>query len=187
MIHVIRASANKADDAFVWGRLTQIAYRGLSRGFGEFMHLTAGMVDAAASWVCYLPEDIEMPYHELPRACSTCPGDWFALALTPDSHTSHGWMKSNHAGWKEVPFVDLAPVYRRPFHDWMRPHFAESKSGWGLDVLFGDRHRQVHGVGAWLYGDARQRHGKKLESQNWVIDGLTPMDELQRIRRTYSL
>jgi hypothetical protein len=156
-------------------RIRLIPYAGLSRGFGEFMEKTWHLVEPC-EWVMWQPADIEINYDELLEACNTAPGDFWALSLTKNSPHSHEWTVNNGKGWRSVPIVDLSPVYRYDFAVRMAPNFALSKSGWGLDILF------AHHAGAWVCDDYQMKHTKPLNSQNWLIDGKSPMDELQYIK-----
>lgn len=156
-------------------RLRLIPYKGLSRGFGEFMEKTWHLVELC-EWVMWQPADIEMDYNDLLNACKIAPGDFWALALSRDSYHSHKWTVRSAHGWRSVPFVDLSPVYRYDFAVRMSPYFGLSKSGWGLDILF------AHHAGAWVCDDYEMRHIKPVTSQNWNIEGKSPMRELADIQ-----
>jgi hypothetical protein len=158
-------------------RLRMIPYSGFSRGFGEFMDKTKDMVEPC-EWVMWQPHDIEMDYADLLKACETAPGDFWALALTPDSYHSHGFTLRQGKGWREVPIVDLSPVFRYEFAVSMMPTFGLSKSGWGLDHLFAKH------AGAWVCDDYTMAHTKPVSSHEWLIDGKSPMDELRHILDT---
>ena len=184
MIHVIQAvTSHKGYFEAPGIRYDAVPYPGFSRGFGEFMEKTWHMV-RPCDWVMWQPHDIEMDYADLIKACAVSESHFWALSLTPDSYHSHKWTVNKGKGWREVPFVDLSPVYSYEFALAMSEHFGRSKSGWGLDVLFANHHKRLYGSTAHICDDYMQRHTKPLDSQNWRIDGLSPMDELQRIKNT---
>ena len=186
-IEVIRAS--ERDRMELWTdeiRIREIPYKGFSRGFGEFMAKTVDDIEPC-QWVCWLPADIKVDIKDIIEASKTAPSEFWALSLSKDSFVSHAWTRVAGAGWREVPFVDLAPVYSYSFVLRAKEYFGESKSGWGLDLIFADLNRKRNGFTAHVCDDYQMKHTKKLESQNWVIDGKTPMDELQQIKTKFRL
>lgn len=186
-IEIIRATEGEAKRIETQRyRITEVPYKGLSRGFGEFMDLTYPLVEPC-EWVCWLPADIEVDVEDLIEASKTAPSEFWALSLSGDSFVSHGWTRRIGSGWREVPFVDLAPVYSFSFVVRANSLFHESKSGWGLDLLFADLNKKRTGFTAHVCDDFQMRHTKKLESQTWVIDGKSPMDELAYIKKKYRL
>lgn len=134
-----------------------------------------------------MPADIEYDVAHIIEASRTAPSEFWALALSEDSHASHGWSRRQGRGWREVPFVDLAPVYSRSFVMEAERYFGESVSGWGLDLIFADINRRRNGHTAHICDDFTMRHHKELESHKWLIDGKSPMDELAHIRRKFNL
>ena len=186
-IEIIRASEGQSmvlqtDEI----RIREIPYKGFSRGFGEFMEKTVDDIEPC-QWVCWLPADIEVDIADIIKASKSAPSEFWALALSADSPVSHDWTRVAGAGWREVPLVDLAPVYSYSFVLKAKEHFGESKSGWGLDLIFSDLNKKRTGYTAHVCDDYQMRHTKKLESQNWLIDGLTPMQEMARIKLKFRL
>jgi len=167
-------------------RLRLIPYQGLSRGFGEFMEKTWHLVEEC-EWVMWQPADIEMDYADLLKACESAPSEFWSLSLSRESPVSHGWTHRMGSGWREVALVDLAPVYSFALAVEASRHFQESKSGWGLDLIFAEMNRKRTGFRAHVCDDFEMRHTKELESQGWVIEGRSPMQELEAIKLRHGL
>jgi len=167
-------------------RILSIPFRGFSRGFGEFMEKSWALAEPA-EWICWMPADIECNMEDMLKACESAPSEFWALSLSADSPVSHHHTRRMGSGWREVPLVDLAPVYSWAMAVEASRHFHESKSGWGLDLIFAEMNRKRTGHCAHVCDDYEMRHTKELESQGWVIEGLSPMQEMEQIKRRHGI
>lgn len=159
--------------------LTRQPYRGITRGYGEFM---ARYGHDHAEWVAYQPHDVTVDYEQLCQAITECPGEHFQLALSHDSYYSHHWTLQQGSGWREVPFVEaMLPVFRWDFYCMVRPYLSQSKSGWGLDLLWSS-----FGV-PYLCDTWTMTHHQPVTSMHMEIDGVPAPEEMRRIQVRYRL
>ena len=187
IIQAVDADIAQGVDVEIIGdwKVIKVPFRGLSRGMGEFMELTLPMT--SGDWTCWMQADMEFDPLHIIEASRTAPSLYWALALTEDSPLSHAWTRKIDAGWREVPFVDLGIVCHRRVLDIAGRHFMESRSAWGLDLILADVNRALTGHTAHVCDDYTARHTKPVESQHWLIDGRTPWEEMQHIRRKFNV
>jgi hypothetical protein len=170
-------------------RVDHVPYRGFSRGLGEFAELTIPLVKGDYPWILIQPADNELNYDEAVAACLASPYHHFGFSLSDDSHASHPhvFRGGQPDGWREVPFYDHAMFYSLEFYRMFSPHFRESKSFWGLDLLACFFHRNLYGKPCAVYCGAELRHTKPIESNAWCIDGKSPDQEMAMIRAKYGI
>ena len=187
MIQVIKATKDNGASIVKYDSLGVCVYNspfvGITRGYGEFMDYHKP--EPFAEWVAYQPHDVVVDYGSLIKSIESCPGSLFQLSLSNDSYGSHGFLfRNGRRGWHKVPFVEIMmPVFRRDFYNVVAPYMKESKSGWGLDHLW----THLYGEQPWLCCDYEMTHSDPITSHQWIIDGKTPMDEMEEIRIKYSL
>jgi len=184
LIQVIKATQSKVasiTDYPCGVTVFEMPYLGITRGYGEFMDLYKA--DPDALWLMYQPHDVVLDYNDLAMAIDSSPGNHFQLALSDDSYGSHDFLfRNKRSGWHRIPFVEvMAPVFRIDFYETIAPYMKESKSSWGLDHLWA----KIYGESPWLCCDYEMRHIQPVSSFNWEIDGKTPMQEMEYIKRKY--
>ena len=184
MIQVIKATKNPVASIVEHSCgvvVFEMPYLGVTRGYGEFMDLYKA--DPDALWVAYQPHDVVLNYDELAKAIDDCPGRHFQLSLSDQSFGSHDFLfRKGRTGWHRIPFVEvMTPVFQADFYDTIAPYMKESKSSWGLDHLWA----KIYGEYPWLCCDYEMHHTEPITSPGWVIDGKTPMEEMDYINRKF--
>ena len=188
ILHSIAAGDAHVEETDTY-RVHHIPYVGFSRGLGEFMHLTRPLVTGEFPWIMIQPHDNELNYDEAVKACSESPYHYFGIALSDDSYASfsHVFRNNQYEGWREIPFYDHGMFFSYEFYKVISPHFHESKSHWGMDLLTAHFHRNLYGSTCGLYCGATMRHTDPIRSNTFVIDGVTPDKEMAAIRRKYNI
>ncbi|HEY5790422.1 MAG TPA: hypothetical protein VIX81_07345, partial [Gammaproteobacteria bacterium] len=112
-------------------------------------------------------------------------------ALSCDSVSS--W-KFLHRAWtnacstrpRNVPLVEvMAPVFSQMALNKCREYFAESESGWGLDILWSS---PVFGLQPSVFDCIQMKHLRPLRSSSWQLEnGLTPPQELAMMIAKFKL
>ncbi|MGA1776982.1 MAG: hypothetical protein ACO39G_07865 [Flavobacteriaceae bacterium] len=184
-LHVIQAYEHNEEFETDDYKVTRVAYKGFSRGYGEFMELTSHLADG--EWISFQPHDVTLSYEELASCCDTSPVYLFQLSVSNHTNTVWQWLKQgDKRGWHEVNFVEImTPVFRKEFFDYCKPTFAESKSGYGLDFLWAKLHRDKYGKPPYACYDYTMDHPGHVTSNRWVIDGKGPFDELRELKAKY--
>jgi hypothetical protein len=186
MLAVIKAGESHSVERI--GQVTLITqpYKGITRAYGEFME---HYPHAPAKWVSYQPHDVIVDYGKLLEACKASPVAMFQPALTDDSYGSHDWTyQRSRTGWHDVPFVEaMMPVFRWEFYLAIARHMGESKSGWGLDLLWADIHRKIYGASPMICCDVAMAHTEPVRSQHFVIDGRTSSEEMHAIKLKHNV
>lgn len=101
-------------------------------------------------------------------------------ALAPVNY-SHKFLVRHGRGHRRVRFCEImAPCIRTDL--FMKMDFLhESKSGWGLDLIWGNLFNN------YVVDDVVMKHTQPVSSGSWVIDGLTPHQEMERIIKKWKL
>lgn len=186
-LHVIQAYHKNEEIETEDYRVTRIAYKGFSRGYGEFMELTSHL--AEGKWIAFQPHDVGLSYEELLNACKNAPTNLFQIAVADESDTVWKFLKKNNkTGWHEVDFVEvMTPVFKKEFFDICKPTFSESKSSYGLDFLWARMHINHYGKKPSVCYDYTMTHPGPVTSGKWLIDGKKPSQELKAIKRKYNI
>ena len=165
----------------------RIPYKGFSRGLGEFMEKCAPMADLSIPWIMFQCDDEEIDYNKAVEACLESPYHYWGFGLSDDSYADHPCTRrgSQRTGWRTIKYYDHGMFYSSDFFPVISPFFKESKSFWGLELLSAKLHKARYGTTCGLYCGAEMRHTRPVRSRDMMIDGKSPMQELQEICAKY--
>jgi hypothetical protein len=186
MLTIIKAG--DAHNIEQYGDVTVITqpYKGITRGFGEFMEHYPHTKD---KWVSYQPHDVIVDYAKLLEAVKASPVAMFQPALTDDSYGSWKFTyQRGRTGWHQIPFVEaMMPVWSWEFYLAIARYMGESKSGWGLDFIWARAHWDVYDRPPMICCDVTMKHTQPVQSQHFVIDGRSSHDEMHALKIKYNV
>jgi hypothetical protein len=169
-----------------------ISYQGFSKGMGEFMlktleHPLYRQQISQHKWIAFMGDDLEYDPKELLHASTHIKEPWWQPGHRPGSHHTFPRMASRYAPIK-LPFIELNSVYSQEFLLKLQPYMHLSKSGWGVDVLFGklqsDWYPQT--PQPLVTNLVSMKHLKPVTG-GWSIDGVSSGDEMNHIFHTYGI
>jgi len=132
-------------------------------------------------YVWFLDDDLEVNTGAFIEYIS-----WFEFEIVQPSllpvNYSHKHLLKTGRTHRDVPFCEImAPCIRTDVLMDM-DFLGESESGWGLDLLWGKRYKNT------VVDYVTMKHTKPVSSGSWIMsNGLTPMQELDNIKRKYAI
>lgn len=186
VVHIIHTVKEGNEELIEQGEvlIERINYVGKYRGTGEVFN----SITPKGDWIVFQPHDVFYKLEELLDAIKQNRSEHFQLSLSDTSYGSHYFTwKAGRTGWHYVPFVEiLFPVFSRKFWDICQPYMWESKSGWGLDNIWSILYQKHYYSLPMICYDYTFDHVEPIKSQNWLIDGKTPHQELEYIKKKYN-
>ncbi|HQR04825.1 MAG: hypothetical protein JSR19_06620 [Proteobacteria bacterium] len=115
--------------------------------------------------------------------------DLFQPSLSADSYISHPHLRHrpNHE-MVETSFVEaMMPFFSYLTFERCRDLFAQSQSGWGIDIVWSDRICRARGRLGVIHAVVAT-HLRPVRSHTWIMpNGLTPPEEMRALIRRHGI